>query len=161
MKIIVNKIIPFKGFKLLNILGIIFSRVEEMYITISNRRHEYIHTLQQYEILATSAVISLVFCNIYHSWWYLLGVLLMPFIIYAMGWLLEIVLPPYHNAKEYFAGKSFWGKIKSIPKWFAKMCNDAYRDNCFEREAYMNEDNEYYPLYRHYLGWIFYIIKKR
>lgn len=161
MKIIYNKVIPFKGFKLMNILGLVFSRVEEKFITLVDKRHEQTHTYQQYELLCIGAFISLVFCNIYQSWWYLLGVLLIPFIIYVMAWLLEIVLPPYHNVKEYFAGKTLWEKIKAVPKWASKVCHDAYHDNCFEREAYLNERNVNYFATRHWCGWVGYIIKDR
>lgn len=160
MKIIENKIIPFKGFRLMNILGLVFSRVAEKSITLVEKRHEQTHTFQQYELLCIGAVVSLIFCNIYQSWWYLLGVILIPFIIYVMAWLLEIVLPPYHNVKECFAGKTLWGKINAIPEWLVKVWNDAYRDNCFEREAYANERNVNYFATRHWCGFVGYILKK-
>ncbi len=156
-----NKILPFNGFRLMNILGVVFTRVKTAIISIVEKRHEQTHTYQQYELLCIGAFISLIFCNIYQSWWYLLGVLLIPFIIYVMAWLLEIVLPPYHNVKKYFAGKSFLEKIKAIPKWATQVCHDAYRDNCFEREAYMNELNEDYLATRHWCGWAGYILKHR
>lgn len=161
MRIIENKIIPFNGFKLMNILGLVFTRVAEKLITLVEKRHEQTHTYQQYELLCIGAVLSLIFCNIYQSWWYLLGVILVPFVIYVMAWLLEIVLPPYHNVKEYFEGKTLWEKIKAVPKWASKVCLDAYRDNCFEREAYMNENNENYFVTRHWCGFFKYVLKRR
>ena len=160
MKIIYNKYIPFKGFKLMNILGLVFSRVKEDAIRMYEKAHEAIHTVQQVECMVMGAIISLVFCNIYDSWWYLSGVVLFPFVIYVMAWLLEIVLPPYHSAKEYFEGKTLWEKIKVIPKWFVKVCHDAYRDNCFEREAYMNQNNAEYLVTRNHLAFFAYILKK-
>lgn len=52
MKIVVNKVIPFKGFKAMNLFGVLFvreeckNRVDE--ITIN---HETIHSLQMKELL--------------------------------------------------------------------------------------------------------------
>lgn len=50
MKVIRNNIIPPKGFTAINICGVIFARKNA---TISERtlRHEYIHTMQQKEML--------------------------------------------------------------------------------------------------------------
>lgn len=154
MKIIVNRFIPFKGYKLMNILGLVFSRVPESEITIEEKRHEQIHTLQQWEIVELASVLSLLLCTIFTSWWYLLGVIIMPFLIYLVGWLCEIALPPYHNAKK------LWKEHKFL-SWFGKIWHDAYLDNCFEREAYANENNEDYLETRIPLAWIGYILKKK
>lgn len=161
MKIIHNKFIPFKGFGLMNILDLVFSRRPEEEISITSKRHEKTHTYQQYELLMIALVVSLVLCNIYASWWYLLGVIFVPFAIYAFAFCAELVRPPYHNAKKCFAGKTLWGKIKAIPTWLGKIWMDAYRDNCFEREAYANESNADYHIYRRWCGWAWYIIPKQ
>lgn len=161
MKFIYNKFIPFKGFRLMNILGLVFTRVKEESIRMYEKVHEAIHTEQQEECLIIGAIVSLTLCNINESWWYLIGVILFPFIIYVLCWLLEIVLPPYHNAKKYFAEGSLWEKIKAIPKWITKICHDAYRDNCFEREAYSNETNSDYLVHRSHFAWLKYILKGR
>ena len=48
MKIIYNNIIPFKGFKAINLFGIIFARKQLNQIDIN---HENIHTAQMKELL--------------------------------------------------------------------------------------------------------------
>lgn len=154
MIIIENNIIPFKGYKLMNILGVVFSRVPESEITIEEKRHEQIHTLQQWEIVELASVLSLLLCTISTSWWYLLGVIIMPFLIYLVGWLCEIALPPYHNAKK------LWKEHKFL-SWFGKIWHDAYLDNCFEREACLNESNEDYLETRIPFAWIGYILKEK
>lgn len=160
MRIIYNKYIPFKGFGCMNILGLVFSRKPAKEITLVTKRHEQIHALQQYEIMMVSTIVSLIFCNLYASWWYLLGVIVIPFGLYLLGFILEIVVPPYHNAKECFEGKCFCDKVKAIPAWISKVWMDAYRDNCFEREAYMNDHDCNYLATRRLFAWVGYILKK-
>ena len=49
MKIIRNRILPFgKGFVAINLFGIVFAKE---WLSASSRNHEYIHTLQQREML--------------------------------------------------------------------------------------------------------------
>ena len=50
MIIIRNNIIPFKGYKILNILGILFVR-KDAEITYSSINHEKIHNAQMFEML--------------------------------------------------------------------------------------------------------------
>ena len=50
MKIIYNNIIPFKGYKLINLFGIIFARKEAI-IKDRDINHEKIHTAQMLEML--------------------------------------------------------------------------------------------------------------
>lgn len=160
MNIVYNKWIPFKGFGLMNILDLVFSRKPEEEITLEEKRHEKTHTFQQYELLMIASIVSLVLCNIYASWWYLLGVLIVPFAIYITAFLIEAFIPPYHNAKECFEGKTLWGKIKAIPTWLGKVWMDAYRDNCFEREANLNERDPDYMLNRSICAEFKYIIPR-
>lgn len=160
MKIIHNNILPMRGFGLMNILGLVFSRKPASEVTLRSKRHEQTHTLQQYELLMVAAIVSLVLCNVYASWWYLLGVLAIPFGFYVFGFVLEMVVPPYHNAKIYFAGKCFCDKVKAVPAWMAKVWMDAYRDNCFEREAYMNDNDRNYLATRRLFGWVWYIMPR-
>ena len=161
MKIIHNNIIPFGDFGSMNILGLLFTKHPIGQITPRTKRHEGTHTYQQYELLMVAALVSLILCNIFASWWYLLGVLVIPFALYATAFLIEAFIPPYHNAKECFEGKTLWGKIKAIPTWLGKVWVDAYRDNCFEREAYMNEDDPEYNSTRSLFAEVKYILKKR
>lgn len=161
MKIIHNNIIPFGDFGSMNILGLLFTKRQVTEITNRIKRHEGTHTYQQYEILMVAAIVSLILCNIYASWWYLLWVLIIPFAIYATAFLIEAFIPPYHNAKECFEGKTLLGKIKAVPTWLGKVWVDAYRDNCFEREAYMNEDNPEYNSTRPLFAEVKYILKRK
>lgn len=161
MRVIYNEIIPFKGFRLMNILGLLFSRVPEREIGVKSLRHEGTHTLQQYELLVLSAFVSLALSNIYQSWWYMLGVLIFPFLTYGIFFLLELAAPPYHNVKECLAGKSWREKIKALPKFLGRVWMDAYRDNCFEREARYAADHPDYNSTRHLVGFVYFIIKDR
>ena len=63
MIIIRNNIIPFRGFKAINILGILFAR-KEANITARTINHERIHTWQIYETL-------LLFYPIYIIEWFI------------------------------------------------------------------------------------------
>ena len=133
MKIIHNKFIPFKGFGAMNILGLVFTRKKADEITITTKRHEQIHTMQQYEILGASALISLVLCNIWASWWYLLITIALPIALYVLVWLIELALPPY---------------------------NSAYKDSPFEREAFANDEDVNYLVTRPLFAWVKYFLKR-
>ena len=125
MIIIRNNFIPFKGFLAMNILGFLFVR-EEVVLDYEIINHEAIHTVQQYEILALSAIAALIASNIYASWWYLLIVLVMPIALYVLAWLIALALPPYDS---------------------------AYKDSPFEREAYANQHNPMYLATRPPFAW--------
>jgi cytochrome c biogenesis protein ResB len=133
MKIIPNKFIPFKGFGAMNILGLVFTRKNADEITITTKRHEQIHTMQQYEILGASALISLVLCNIWASWWYLLVTIVLPIALYVLVWFIELALPPY---------------------------NSAYKDSPFEREAFANQHDLDYLVTRPLFAWVKYFLKR-
>lgn len=113
---------------MLNILGIIFVRGDAE-VTSVRLRHEAIHTAQQYEIITLSALVALLLCNVWASWWYLLIAVLMPFALYAFAWVVALALPPY---------------------------NRAYRDTPFEREAYSNQNNPDYLTTRPPFAWVRY-----
>lgn len=94
MKIIYNIIIPFKGFKAINLFGVLFVRNEyKGRITKRTLNHESIHTSQMKEMLYI----------LFYLW-------------YVVEWLIKLFI---------YGG-------------------DAYRNISFEREAYANQDNEYY-----------------
>lgn len=161
MKLIYNRWIPFGNFGLMNVLGLVFTKTPIDKVTKHSKRHEGTHTYQQYELLAIAAIVALILCNIYASWWYLFALPIVPFAIYALAFFAELVRPPYHNAKAFFEGKCLCDKLKAIPAWFAKVWHDAYRDNCFEREAYMNDDNPEYLATRHLFAWVRHIIPNK
>lgn len=50
MKIIYNNIIPFKGFKCINLFGVLFARKDAV-ISVLTLNHERIHTAQMKEML--------------------------------------------------------------------------------------------------------------
>ena len=133
MKIIKNKYIPFGKFDAMNILGFLFVK-EDTKLDDELINHEAIHTVQQYEILALSALVALVASNLYASWWYLLIVIAMPIAIYLLAWLIELVLPPYDS---------------------------AYKDSPFEREAYLNQHDPMYLAKRPIGATLKYILKER
>ena len=133
MKIIKNRFIPFKGFGAMNILGFVFTRKNAEEILITTKRHEQIHTMQQYEILGVSALISLVLCNIWASWWYLLITIALPIALYVLVWFIELALPPY---------------------------NSAYKDSPFEREAFANQHDLDYLVTRPLFAWVKYFLKR-
>ena len=123
--VIRNKYLPLGDFKVMNILGFLFVR-EEVEVSPTILRHEAIHTRQQIELLVLSLILALPFA----SWWSIPIALVMPFILYILAWLVELVLPPYGT---------------------------AYKDSPFEREAYANQ---YYPNYldsRPWFAWVRYI----
>ena len=51
MKIIRNNLIPFRGFKAMNLFGVLFVRGRDTVLTDSDMRHETIHTAQMRETL--------------------------------------------------------------------------------------------------------------
>lgn len=161
MKIIHNKFIPFGNFGVMNILGLLFSKIPAENISNRVKRHEGIHTYQQYELIMIAAIVSLTLCNVFASWMYLVFLPIIPFAVYALAFLMELIIPPYHNAKDFFAGKAFWEKVKSIGPWLAKVWVDAYRDNCFEREANAHEDDSMYLAIRPICAMFRYIIPRR
>lgn len=132
MKIIRNKYIPFGKFTCMNILGFLFVK-EDTKLDDELINHEAIHTVQQYEILALSALAALVASNLYASWWYLLIVVVMPIAIYLLAWFIEAILPPYDS---------------------------AYKDSPFEREAYANQHDPYYLAKRPLFAWWKWILKR-
>lgn len=161
MKIVTNKFIPFKGFGAMNILGFIFTRKNAKDITLRTKRHEQIHTYQQYELLMIGAIVSLVLCNIFASWWYLLGVILIPFVFYITSFLIEMAIPPYHNLNfDFRKGEGIVVKVQKIWAVIMKIWMDAYEDNCFEREAYFNDTEVNYLATRSLFAWVGYIIPK-
>lgn len=129
MLIIRNNFLPFKDFVMLNILGVVFVRGDAE-VTSWRARHEAIHTAQQYEIMTLSALVALVLCKVWASWWYLLIVVVMPFALYLLAWLIALALPPY---------------------------DIAYHDSPFEREAYANQLDPDYLITRHPFAWVKYI----
>ena len=51
MRVIYNRFIPFRGFKAINLFGVVFARHEFRPISDRTKRHEHIHTRQLIETL--------------------------------------------------------------------------------------------------------------
>lgn len=133
MKIIRNSLIPLGETQLMTVYFLLFSKVNK--ISRKNMNHERIHERQHFELLSVSVIIigSLSAFGFLSAWW-ILSSLLVPFVLYVASWLIQLAIPPY---------------------------NSAYRDQCFEQEAYDNQRNLLYgsQWYRHLFGWVKYMWK--
>lgn len=114
MKVIYNSIIPFKGYKAMLTLFILWVRTEyKDKMDKYDLNHEKIHSYQQLEIWLLASIISaLILFLTPLPWWWMLFAPVIPILIYILCWLIEIALPPYDK---------------------------AYKNICFETEAYYNE----------------------
>lgn len=132
MKIIFNNTIPFGRFTALTVLVWLFVK-RGTKLTQRLLNHEKIHMRQQLEIAAACLLLGIALIAwAGASWWWLLGAIPAPFILYGLSVFLEILLPPY---------------------------NQAYRNSCFESEAIYNEHRPSYTRYwwRHLFAWVRYI----
>lgn len=133
---IIQNLIPFKGFIAMTTLIFIWIRKEylDSYDEYTHN-HESIHAYQQIEILVASIVLMAILIPIFGwSWWWMFASLVIPFIIYILCWIIELILPPYKS---------------------------AYRNICFESEAMYNEGNLNYLKSRKPFSWIKYISNKK
>ena len=96
-----NRVIPFKGFRCINLFGVLFARKEQGKLSKEVLQHEYIHTLQMRE----------------------LGYL--PFyILYLLEWLLRVIFT--HSFKKAYYNISFeqeaytFQKYAEYPTWREK-----------------------------------------
>lgn len=129
MKIIRTSHIPFGKFSAMAFYGFCF--IKKGFIASEYTiNEEKIHSEQQIEVavltfilIAPSVISGLI------SWWWILLVPTMYFILYGLFWVIEAVLPPY---------------------------NTAYQDTCFEREAKLNRSNLTYTLTRDLCSWVKY-----
>ncbi len=127
-----NNLIPFKGYKAINLFGLIFTRAE---LTEKEKNHENIHTKQMLEC----AILG----------FYLIGALII-FSNISYWWLLTSLLTFY----------VFYGLEYIIVRLFHKKQNDAYHDVSFEEEAYVNDDNLEYNKVRIPFNWVKYLVVK-
>jgi hypothetical protein len=108
MKIIYNKIIPFKGFSAINLFGIVFARKEFGTLHWATLNHELIHTKQMKE----------------------LGYILF-YLWYIVEWLVKLCFygkRSYYNIsfeREAYAGMYYAGYLSIRKKYsFLKYIND-------------------------------------
>lgn len=134
MKVIYNRFIPFGGYKLINLFGVVFAKSDEP-LKPRDLNHEKIHTEQQHEV-AVIALSLLVFCVFFFdiSWWWCLLCLPAFYILYGL---------------EYV-----------IIRLFHKKQNGAYHDVSFEEEAYHNDEDLEYIEHREPLAWVRYLKPK-
>ncbi|MEA4917108.1 hypothetical protein SDC9_197822 [bioreactor metagenome] len=107
-RVIYSNFLPIKGFKAINLFGIIFARKEESGLDERILTHESVHTRQMIELLVIG----------FYIW-------------YVMEWLLK------------------WIRYKDR--------YTAYRNICFEREAYDNDTDPFYPKQRSRYAFIKYL----
>lgn len=118
MKIVKCKWFPPSGYKAMALWPFIFVRKGMAWaFDEKTERHETIHCEQQKDMLFLGFVITLILFVIGCGWWSLLA---LPIFLYWYGieWLIRLII--YRNATT------------------------AYKNLCFEREAYANQDNIIY-----------------
>lgn len=108
MKIIYSNFLPVKGFRAVNLFGIIFARKEESALDKRTLTHESIHTRQMVELLVVG----------FYIW-------------YVMEWIFRWIC--YRDRYT------------------------AYRNICFEREAYDNDTDRLYLKQRSRYAFIKYL----
>lgn len=124
MKIIYNNIIPFKGFRCINLFCILFAR-NGCSINEEVLNHEGIHTVQILEMFVIGFVT------------------LLPFVVFGLispWWLFASVGTFY-----------YWYFIEWLVRIFKK--GNAYRNISFEREAFDNDDDLTYLATRKRFAW--------
>lgn len=111
MKIIYSSIIPFKGFRVMNLFGVLFVRKEFKNTPLSKRtlNHEEIHSAQAKDFCKIKCIGYLIF-----------------YILYILFWIFEIIRPPYDQAykdicfeKEAKEQESNYRYLKTRSKWSA------------------------------------------
>lgn len=136
MKIIFNNTIPFKGFKAIALWPWVFVRNEcKSRFTAIDSNHEYIHLRQQKEMAVTGFILALIAIICRLSWYYSLLFVPIFFIWYGVEWFLRWI-------------------------WYGFSQNEAYRNVCFEQEAYSNENNLDYLRTRKHFSFVRYLFKK-
>lgn len=125
---VINSIIPVKGKKAMCVFPFIFIRKNTVFpFTPTDRNHEYIHGIQQIEMLVVGFCISLILFFSGLSWW---GFIALPLFYwwYVIEWLIRLMTS-----------------------------DNPYRSISFEREAYTNERNFDYLKSRKLFSWVRYL----
>lgn len=108
MKVIYSKYLPVKGFRAINLFGVIFARSDEPRLTKQILNHEKIHSRQMTELLVIG----------FYVW-------------YILEWLIRWII--YKDSMK------------------------AYRNICFEREAFDNDTNPHFLEERKWYGFWYYM----
>ena len=129
MKVIINHILPFsKKYYAINLFGIVFAK-GPLSPTVSN--HEYIHTMQQREMLY-----------------------LFFYIAYLLEWIVRIL---FSQTPEPTQISSFDGLRSHFKSTISNRLHHAYLHISFEREAYSNDNDILYRHHRPHYSWIKYL----
>lgn len=136
MKIIYNKIIPFKGYLAMCVFPFIFVRKDARNLTVKDINHEKIHGMQQIETHIVALILAVLLAAVgLFSWWWVLVSPLVYFALYCL---------------EYIA------------RWicYGFDTREAYRNISFEQEAYLNENDLTYIKNRHLFASWKYLFRK-
>lgn len=127
---VINKWIPFAGFKAITIIPYIFIR-KGMAWAYDERtdRHEHTHGHQQVEMLVVGILLAILLAILGCGWWSLFALPLF-FYWYGIEYLIRLCIYRNHNA--------------------------AYKNVAFEQEAYDNQDKIDYNDSRKLFAWIKY-----
>lgn len=115
MKIIRNKLIPFPGYKCINLFGILFvknnAKIDE--VTIN---HEAIHSRQFVELMALAAVFLVII-----QWWFIFFAPFTFYVWYLVEWLIRLPKgDAYRNIsfeREAYANEGDFSYLK-VRGWF-------------------------------------------
>ena len=120
MKIIRNNIIPFSGYKCINLFGILFAR-KKAKIDKATLNHESIHSAQIAEVMIASVPFALLLWLLTNLWLGLLLVIASYYLWYVIEWLIRL---PKGNA------------YKNISFEREAYANENYSDYLNERKLF-------------------------
>lgn len=144
--VIRQKYIPAKGFKAINLFGIIFAK-ENAILDDKSLNHETIHTNQIIEMTMLYLPI-LIYLSLNISLWLIPTILLPYYVPYLVEWFIKFL---YYNFSQLF--KTIF-RIKNKEEYDLYW---AYKNISFEREAYDNGDNLEYLENRKFFSWVKYL----
>lgn len=146
MKLIYNDFIPFKGFKAINLFGLVFVRNGSSPFTQTDKNHEGTHTLQLLEVVGAALVLWLTLNAIFSiSAWWLVGVVFSYYILYLLLWVAKgfsyrknpFEQEAYAHERETRVQKEA-AAIRLVP-----VCLRIMVSGCFSR-AYLSEYSVHY-----------------
>lgn len=137
MKVVYNNLVPFKGFNVINLFGIVFARKDRGQLSKIQLNHEAIHTRQQIDCLVLF-FLPLYLIGVLYSWWW--------FALWPLGF---YVL--------YFVEWSIYYCFLRIKRLCRKDANnEAYESLAIEIEAYERENDLDYLNRRYPFSWFKY-----
>ena len=139
---VIAKLILWKGFSSIMLFGFILTKKKKGELTEASIRHEKIHQCQYIEC-TLSGLLLFIFPAVCFSFWWIVLAPLFYYIIYVMGWLLNIIL--LKTTEECTSLKESSDK--------------AYYMIAMEQEAYKNQSNDTYLSGRRWFAWMDYLIE--